>query len=139
MARYRKEVELDGARVLYILRRQGKTQSDLAFDIRMDRGNLSKALKSGGCSVTTLHEIADALQVAPGELVVKGANTPGSVARRHRILAGFSVPDLADRSGVSSSTIAKVERDATGLTAFNAICLAQALDMTVEKYLGYER
>lgn len=140
MAKWR-EADLDSAKVLAILRKQGRTQTDLASSMKIDVSTLSKALRAGGCAISTLHNMAKALGIEPDAILLKGedASTSGAIARRHRILSGLSTVELAERAGVSSSCIAKYERNKGGLNAFTAVCLAQALGMSVEKYLGYER
>jgi transcriptional regulator with XRE-family HTH domain len=60
--------------------------------------------------------------------------TSGQIARRLRLerdMRGWSLADLAERSGVSKSTISKIEREDASPTAVILVRLAGAFDLTL--------
>ncbi|MEE8458302.1 MAG: helix-turn-helix transcriptional regulator [Phycisphaerales bacterium] len=52
--------------------------------------------------------------------------------RQHRLLGGMTQQELADRVGVTRQTILSIERRKYTPSVALALCLAQALDVTVE-------
>lgn len=85
--------------------------------------------------------LARTMQVLDGTIgdvvvVPEGERYPGDL----RILRGLLQPTLGLRAGVSTSTVALVERGQIGLTDSTATKLAAALDLPVEEYrTAYER
>ncbi len=55
-----------------------------------------------------------------------------NLVRQHRLLGGMTQQELADRVGVTRQTILSIERRKYTPSVALALCLAQALDVTVE-------
>jgi transcriptional regulator with XRE-family HTH domain len=65
-------------------------------------------------------------------IIIDGAST--QIARRLRLerdMRGWSLADLAERSGVSKATISKIEREEVSPTAVILVRLAGAFDLTL--------
>ena len=63
-----------------------------------------------------------------------GNETSARIARRLRLerdARGWSLADLAERSGVSKATISKIEREELSPTAVILVRLASAFDLTL--------
>jgi putative transcriptional regulator len=55
-----------------------------------------------------------------------------NLVRQHRLLGGMTQQELADRVGVTRQTILSIERRKYTPSVALALCLAEALDVTVE-------
>lgn len=60
----------------------------------------------------------------------------GKNLKTARLKKGYSLQDLADRSGVSRAMLSKIEREEKNPTVNVACQIAEALDMTVSQLLG---
>ena len=55
-----------------------------------------------------------------------------NLVRQHRLMGGMTQQELADRVGVTRQTILSIERRKYTPSVALALCLAEALDVTVE-------
>lgn len=55
-----------------------------------------------------------------------------SMVRRHRLVAGMTQQDLADRVGVTRQTILSIEKGKYTPSVALALCIAQVFDVSVE-------
>ncbi len=68
-----------------------------------------------------------------------GVNTPelGDAVRRRREQQGMSLRDVADETGVSASTLSRIENGTGKPDADNIACLAAWLDMPIERLMHH--
>lgn len=113
-----------------------KTLQSFADALGVDRSQISHILRKGYCQADTMKKLADTLGIPCKDLA------PESVSHNKplmcRIERGISVEELVAKSGVSRTTIGTLESGTGNITAFNAFCLAKALGLTMDEYLGYE-
>jgi transcriptional regulator with XRE-family HTH domain len=62
--------------------------------------------------------------------------TIGEHMRKARERVGLSRRELGELTGIAENTILNAEHDLTNITVFNLICLADALKISIDEYIG---
>lgn len=113
-----------------------RSMRSFSLSVGMSPSQLAHAMKRGRCRSDMLARIEKGLALAPGALNADGASQ--SKPRFYRQLKGWSVNQLSEKAGVSTSIITRLERGEGDCYAFTAACLSKALGIPMGVYLGYE-
>ena len=133
-------VKINSARLREELGWRGISQIGLALEIGTQEECVSRLISRGRCRSETLESIEEALHLPKNTLLVldPGDQLPtDNKPRYYRLKAQMTVQELAEKSGVSTNTISRLE-NGTDCYSFNAACLAKALGVPMGVYLGYE-
>lgn len=65
--------------------------------------------------------------------------TRGEHMREARLKAGISIPELAFKAGISVGCLGALERDINNGNITTMEMLADALDMSIDDYIGHKR
>ena len=114
----------------------GWSRAAFAKSCGIDPSSISKMLKRGSCNVEMLYRIADTLCVNRCEFVDKVGLFPNKPFR-YRALKNLSRRELAEKAGVSETTIESLETGRDCMT-IPAACIARTLGVPLGVYLGYE-
>lgn len=82
-------------------------------------------------------KIAQALEIPMEEVFPEEESmTIGKWARLHRLRAGLTAYELADKAKVTQPVVWSIENDARGTNIFSIIQIADALGIGIDEYIG---